>query len=554
MSSTENSMVHMQANSMFATGDALRAAAHKNIDQKDYDVADLYRETGIVQAIARHSRFGTLTLSVICLNACWIGLDAECNNANDGGREVAGCVVQSGDEDFWRAGENIFCAFFSLELFIRFLAFQSKWSALRDNWFKFDSVLVAFMVFETWIVPLMKLGEGVGNLDLLRMLRLLRLTRMVRLMRSVPELVTLMKGMVVAVRSVGFTLLLLLIILYIFSIVFKSQLVDTEVEDLKKPFGSILRSMWTLLLTGCLMDDIAKIGDLLVKHNIFMAFVFLIFVLLSSLMVLNMLIGVLCAVVTAVAAAEKEKSLVNYVKSKLITVLHRLDEDGNGTISKGEFDQLVHIPEAVSALTELGVDVPNLMSLADFLFEDDSAEQSSKSSAVNQAAFSARCGEQAAAVLEDEEEEEEGISMTFAEFLEMVIRLRSENQPSVADIVELRKLIYKGQRQVQRRIEKIGRGQAELRNMVQLVHVQLDAALELSEEFIQASDMGPELQAIIDRETLNLEMFSAKKGSMPVAGSTKVRRRPKCASKDSPAIAPQTSGRKAGRLEPSGEG
>merc|ERR1719210_951790 len=95
-------------------------------------------------------------------------------------------------------------------------------------------------------------------------------------------------------------------------------------------------------------------------------------------MVLNMLIGGLCAVVTAVAAAEKEKALVNYVKSKLFDVLHRLDEDQNGTISKSEFDQLVHIPEAVTALNELGVDVQNLMSLADFLFEVDEVDDVKK--------------------------------------------------------------------------------------------------------------------------------------------------------------------------------
>merc|ERR1712226_1182517 len=108
--------------------------------------------------------------------------------------------------------------------------------------------------------------------------------------------------------------------------------------------------------------------------NIVMSGVFIIFVLLASLMVLNMLIGMLCAVVTAVAAQEKEKVLVTYVKSKLMSVLEKLDEDKNGTISKDEFEQLVNIPEAVRALEDLGVDVPNLTSLADHLFEEDAMD------------------------------------------------------------------------------------------------------------------------------------------------------------------------------------
>lgn len=505
---------------MFADQDAMRAKAHENIDKKDYDVADLYHTEGIAQAIARNGKFASLTLAVIGLNAFWIGLDAECNNTDDNRIDNGGCRFTSEDKDFWNVGEHLFCGFFTIELLTRFAAFKSKWSGLRDNWFRFDSVLVFFMVLETWIIPLSLAlststqdSSGLDDFALLKILRLFRLTRMVRLMRSVPELVTLLKGMVIAARSVCYTLLLLLMILYIFSIIFKSQLVDTPVPDLKGHFSNILRSMWTLFLAGCLLDDISKIGDLLVQHNLFMAFIFIFFVLLSSLMVLNMLIGVLCAVVTAVAAAEKEKALVNYVKSKLFSVLHRLDEDGNGTICKGEFDQLVNIPEAVSALNELGVDVPNLMSLADFLFEVDETDGPSERNPLSTSSVATSRGvddrKTASSANEADKPEDEGKSMTFAEFLEMVIRLRSENQPSVADVVELRKLIFKGQRQVQRRVDKIERSQEDLERVVHHVHSQLDAALHLAEEFAQASDMAPELQALITRARKSDEKVGA---------------------------------------------
>lgn len=481
---------------MFADSEAMRAKMHENIDKKDYDVADLYHETGLVQAVAKNSKFATLTLVVIGLNACWLGFDAECNNSNYTGTEVEGCPVHSDNVEFFEGVELAFCAFFSFEILVRFAAFKRKLNALRDHWFKFDAMLVFLMILEVVIIPLASNRDNpLSKAGVLKILRLLRLTRMVRLMRSVPELVTLLKGMAIAARSVCYTLLLLLIILYIFSIIFKSQLTDTHVEGLKAYFPGIPRSMYTLLLAGCLLDDMSKIGDLLVKHSIVLGVVFIIFVLLSSLMVLNMLIGVLCAVVTAVAAAEKEKALVNYVKSKLVGVLERLDEDQNGTISKGEFDQLVNIPEAINALNELGVDVPNLMSLADFLFEVEEADESKSTEGKKVTPDGSQS--EIAAVEVPSNQEDEGKSMTFAEFLEMVIRLRSENQPSVADIVELRKLIFKGQKQVQRRIDRIEKGQMDLQRIVQLVHSQFDAALELSEEFINASDMAPDLQALV---------------------------------------------------------
>eukprot|EP00927_Polykrikos_kofoidii_P031277 TRINITY_DN26923_c0_g1_i1.p1 TRINITY_DN26923_c0_g1~~TRINITY_DN26923_c0_g1_i1.p1 ORF type:complete len:611 (+),score=122.11 TRINITY_DN26923_c0_g1_i1:249-2081(+) len=470
---------------MFADADALRAGMHENIDKKDYDVMDFYYEEGCMQKIARSSVFSNMTLMTITVNALWIGFDAECNDSRVNDLPIAGCPVQPSDDQFWRTGENMFCLFFTWELLIRLGAFKRKWWALRDHWFKFDSILVTFMVVETWILPLVHgSGDALGDVSLLSMLKLLRLTRMVRLMRSVPELVTLMKGMAIAARSVGYTLLLLLIFMYIFSIVFIQQLEDTNVARLKVDFKDIFNTMWTLLLAGCLLDDITSVANPLLEDGFFMAAVFVCFVLVASLMVLNMLIGVLCAVVTAVAAAEKEKVLVTYVKSKLMNTLMQLDEDGNGTISKAEFDELTHFPEAISAFQDLGVDLPNLISLADHLFDADENEDRPHR-------LKTRCHESAGDVVDGDPRKSgrdstaDGppeVALSFADFLEMVIRLRAENTPSVADIVELRKLISKCQRTINRRLNHLEKGQLEIQRGIRMVSEQLDSTLLLWEE------------------------------------------------------------------------
>jgi len=359
----------------------------------------------------------------------------------------------------------------------RFMAFKKKINCLRDNWFKFDSLLVTFMVVETWLIPLAVGGssDSLSNLSMLKMLRLLRLTRMVRLMRSVPELVTLLKGMAIASRSVSYTLLLLVIFMYVFAIIFKSQLAMAPNHELRRHFHNIPRSMWTLMLAGCMLDDTTYVANLIVSENFFMSTIFVIFILVAALMILNMLIGVLCAVVTAVAAAEKEKVLVTYVKIRLMSVLERLDQDGNGTISQAEFDQLIHITEAVEALEELGVDVANLASLSDHLFEKeedgDNQQKSDSSSKLLDG---------------DEVESNTEVSMTFADFLEMVIRLRADNSPSVADVVELRKLLFRGQRMVARRFARIEKSQMDLNKGVQAIFASLETA-EFSQNELEAS-------------------------------------------------------------------
>merc|ERR1719454_2631771 len=96
------------------------------------------------------------------------------------------------------------------------------------------------MVLETWIFTLLVLlvmpnsTGGGGNAGIMRLARLLRLSRMARmgkLLRVMPELMVMIKGMKAATRSVFFTLLLLIIIMYVFGIAFVQLSDGTQVAD-----------------------------------------------------------------------------------------------------------------------------------------------------------------------------------------------------------------------------------------------------------------------------------------------------------------------------------
>lgn len=444
---------------VFADAEAMKEQIHKDIDKQEYDVANFYKETGRAQLIARSNHFGNFTLFTIFLNSLWIGVEIDLNDAD-----------QLKDADwYFQAGEYWFCVFFTFEWLVRFTAFKHKIDGFKDRWFCFDTCLVTLMISETFLVPfLLSAGSGggegggidMGNLGMIRMLRLLRLTRMVRFMRSVPELVTLLKSMGLALRSVGSTLGLLFIFMYIFSIIFTSQL-KTDDPYLKNRFGRIPLAIWTLFFSGTLMDNVSQIANALLENSLLLTFVFVVFVFLAAFTVLNMLIGLLCEVVTAVAAAEKEKAMVLHVKSKLTCFLEQLDTDGNGTISKTEFDQLITFPEAVHALSELGVDVQNLVQLSDHLFDEDEVRRvggQDRASYLDQRS-EAEFDELGASA---EEEEEGEHHMTFAQFLEMVISLRSNNRPSLLHITDLRKIVMRTQRDVVDQLSEIERNSQRL--------------------------------------------------------------------------------------------
>jgi len=315
------------------------------------------------------------------------------------------------------------------------MSFRRKRDGLRDAWFVFDSIMVFMMVTETWVMTVFLIalspqvadgGVGMGNGGLLRILRLLRLSRMARmarLLRAMPELLILIKGMMAAVRSVVFTLLLLLIVLYVFGIAFVQLL--TGLDKYNTGFRTVPEAMHTLLLKGTLMDEIGLVvRQLSAAHVVFVA-IFYLFVLISALTVMNMLIGVLCEVVNAVAAAEREELTVTYVRSKLQETLRQggLDTDGDGMISKEEFAQILDNAHAARTLADVGVDVFNLVDLQDFIFEDD-----------------------------DEHGEKCEKQLTFGEFMEVVLQLRGSNQATVKDIVDLRKFFGSKTKELETRL------------------------------------------------------------------------------------------------------
>jgi len=243
----------------------------------------------------------------------------------------------------------------------------------KDGWFKFDSTLVALMVAETWVMPAIFSIIG-GRVSLptgpLRLLRLLRLSRLVRLIRTLPELVTMFKGMFVASRAVGSSLLMVSLLIYVFGIVVHMGLGDEESQQEK--FGTLPKSMWTLLMDGTFMDSTGDVLTTLMDmgkfNTVASAIVFLTFILLSAMTVMNMLIGVLCEVVSTVAQGERDEAAIRLMKESILVELNKFDEDGNGKISKAELEHVMKDRKAIAALSSMEVGPDCINELQQMLF------------------------------------------------------------------------------------------------------------------------------------------------------------------------------------------
>ena len=312
--------------------------------------------------IVQHSCFERLSMMVIGINALWIAIDIEINQAETLLQAGVGTIL----------AEAAFLLYFAIELFIRFWAQQHARNLLKDYWFLFDAGLVLLMLLETWLVPaiILMVGDGEAGglgraasvLRVVRLLRVLRTARIARIARYMPELMILIKGLIVAARSVFFTLVLLLLMTYVFSIALVSLSQGPDLHQVQLLFPSVPRAVLRLLVQ-CTMPDSEAFFQSLEDESILMAALFLVFILAGSLIVLNMLVGILVEAVQTVATMEHEQIHVDFAQRAprfrlaampnvcawhtilLNKVLHNLiqqgnaDEDGDNLISEGEFER-----------------------------------------------------------------------------------------------------------------------------------------------------------------------------------------------------------------------
>eukprot|EP00933_Yihiella_yeosuensis_P071291 TRINITY_DN7949_c1_g1_i3.p1 TRINITY_DN7949_c1_g1~~TRINITY_DN7949_c1_g1_i3.p1 ORF type:complete len:535 (+),score=56.54 TRINITY_DN7949_c1_g1_i3:107-1606(+) len=403
---------------LFSAIEDMKAKCRASLCKPTYNVTDYYSKTGFCQSMARSGLFENLTLAVIFLNGIWIAIDTDYNDK----------PLLKDAHPVFLVAENIFCAFFVAEILIRFGAFSRKRDALQDFWFVFDSFLVCLMVGETWILTVvtfvMDVDSGVfGNTAMFRLVRLVRLparmARMVRVLHAIPELLILIKGIAAAMRAVFFTLILLFIVLYLFG-VFMTQLADGEVG--KEHFGTVPQSMYTLIIAGVFMDDLGALILPLGREDPICAVLFWLFVLAGSICIMNMLLGILVEVVSAVSSAEKEALSVTILIDNLRQLTPRIGLHEGSRISRENVASLLELTETMDCMRVIGVDTMGFIESMDSFFLDSDGSMK---------------------------------TLSFEDFVEVLLSFRGNNPTKVTDVVALRKFMHKRFDMIESNIQRI---------------------------------------------------------------------------------------------------
>lgn len=108
--------LNMKSDGAFGSIFSASVLEDTDLGETHYHVENYYYTKGCAQFLARSEAFSNLTLAIIAINAVYIGVDADWNPADSLYAAHPVFIVL----------DNLFCAFFSFELAVRFMAFQKK--------------------------------------------------------------------------------------------------------------------------------------------------------------------------------------------------------------------------------------------------------------------------------------------------------------------------------------------------------------------------------------------------------------------------------------------
>lgn len=183
--------------------------------------------------------------------------------------------------------------FFLIEITVRFLGEEKKLSFFKSGWNIFDSLIVVLS-----LVP-------IENSELALVGRLIRVFRVLRMVSLIPELRLLLNSLLKALPQLGYVMLLMFIIFYIYAAVGSSVFGHIN-NDL---WGNISVSLLTLFRVMTFEDWTDVMYETMAVYPLSWLF-YLTFIFLTTFAFLNMIIGIVVNVL------EEERQKVNKQEHK----------------------------------------------------------------------------------------------------------------------------------------------------------------------------------------------------------------------------------------------
>mmetsp|Transcript_24526 Transcript_24526/g.56964 ORF Transcript_24526/g.56964 Transcript_24526/m.56964 type:complete len:651 (-) Transcript_24526:79-2031(-) len=311
--------------------------------------------SGCCQRIVDHTAFMAAVVIVIFIQSIYMGLDNE------------GSIVI----------DVLFTSFYLIELAMRLIAYGGAF--FQSGWNLMDLGLILLAIVDL----VFYFSVGGSSLDVmvsLRLMRLLRLGGLVRLLRFFKPLYLLVAGIMVSIKTVVWAWLLMSLIIYVFGLVFYRALkvdmcpggVGADDAELLVYFGSLGNSLFSVFQITTL-EDWPIVSEVMSKSQRWLTFMVMLLLMLTAYGVTNVTVAIFvnsamdASSVRSRDLAKKAKEEYEATVKALYEVFTEADSDGNGTLSKDEFEKAIVEKDLLKRLHGAGIDAASASSLFDIL-------------------------------------------------------------------------------------------------------------------------------------------------------------------------------------------
>ena len=199
--------------------------------------------------------------------------------------------------------------FFMTEITIRFLAEENKKNFFKSGWNIFDTLIVVVSV-----IP-------IDNTDMALIGRLIRIFRVLRMVSIIPELRLLLNSLLKALPQLGYVLLLMFIIFYIYAAIGSTFFHDIN----KELWRDIAVSMLTLFRVMTFEDWTDVMYETMEVYPLSWTY-FLSFIFFTAFAFLNMIIGIVVNVLEDERQKDRKKAREEKGEPTLMALQQQLDD------------------------------------------------------------------------------------------------------------------------------------------------------------------------------------------------------------------------------------
>ncbi len=209
--------------------------------------------------------------------------------------------------------------FFFIEISLRFIAYENKKAFFKNAWNVFDTIIVT--------VSLMPIDES----EFAFLARLIRIFRVLRLISVIPELRVLVSALIKALPSMGYVLLLMFILFYMYAAV--GSFIFEDINPVL--WGDIAIAMLTLFRVVTFEDWTDVMYETMEVYPLSWIF-YLSFIFFNAFVFLNMMIGIVISKmqdesdeIKSAKTEQKEKinlDLLEKINARLESIEHKLQQ------------------------------------------------------------------------------------------------------------------------------------------------------------------------------------------------------------------------------------